>query len=121
MKFFTKYNRPVKTPEKNSGQIIVERAGYVSAKKRIEDMIDAGQRLVDYRKSEFDFPDGKDTGFNDPTRNSNFDLVDAHHLLDQIESKKKQEKKPEEKVKQEKPVSEPDSSKPGIGSGEAPK
>lgn len=74
-------------PEINSGKSLVEKAGYVSAKTRIENMILAGQRLVDYRKHQFDFPDGNiDEEFNDPTRMSNFDLADATQLQLQVEA-----------------------------------
>lgn len=68
-------------PEVNSGKTLVETAGYISAQKRIENMILAGQRLVDYRKQQFDFPDGKiDEFYDDPTRVANFDLADATQL-----------------------------------------
>lgn len=66
-------------PEKNSGKTLVETAGYISAQKRIENMILAGQHLVDFRKSQFDFPD-KDSindDFYDPTRSKNYDMADA--------------------------------------------
>lgn len=82
MKFNTKYNyEKYSQPEKNSGETLVEKAGYISAQKRIENMILAGQRLVDYRKSQFDFPDGEiDEDFNDPTRVKSFDLAEATEL-----------------------------------------
>ena len=53
--FNTPHNyKKVSEPEKNSGISLTEKAGYIPAKKRIEDMIFAGQRLSDYRKSQFD-------------------------------------------------------------------
>lgn len=79
IKFNTKFVRSKAAPEKNDGKSIVEKAGYVPAKKRIEDMIAAGQRLVDHRKAMYDYPDGiiPDDVQPDPTRAKNYDLADA--------------------------------------------
>lgn len=89
MVFTTPYkeNRFKTPPEENSGKTLVETAGYMSAQKRIENMILAGQRLVDYRKSQFDFPEGEiDESFEDPTRSPNFDLADASQIQIQAEA-----------------------------------
>lgn len=69
-------------PEKNSGVCGVDRLGYVSAQKRIENMIIAGQRLIQARREEFDFPPDVeiDESFIDPTRSLNFDPADATQL-----------------------------------------
>lgn len=69
----------VSKPEQNDGKSLVESAGYISAQKRIENMILAGQRLSDYRKSSYDFKPGQeiDDNFFDPTRKGNYDLADA--------------------------------------------
>ena len=53
---------------------LVEDAGYIPAKERIEEMIAAGQRLADYRKSRYDIPQGMEPSdeeieaLEDPTR-----------------------------------------------------
>ena len=87
MQFQTQYTHKSSPPEINSGKTLVERAGYISAQKRIENMILAGQRLVDYRKSQFDFEGDKiDFDFDDPTRNPNFDMADASQLKYQAEA-----------------------------------
>ena len=87
MQFQTQYTHKSSPPEINSGKSLVERAGYISAQKRIENMILAGQRLVDYRKSQFDFEGDKiDFDFDDPTRNPNFDMDDASQLKLQAEA-----------------------------------
>ena len=87
MIFSTKYSRTPTLPEANCGEKLVETAGYVPAKKRIEDMILAGQRLVDYRKSLYDFPDGEiDENASDPTRDLNFDMADATQLQMSLEA-----------------------------------
>ena len=66
-------------PEKNSGKTQVETAGYIPAQKRIENMILAGQRLVDFRKSQFDFEDHKsiDEDFMTLLESKNYDMADA--------------------------------------------
>ena len=57
MNFATHYKPNKCTPESNSGEIKVETAGYIPAQKRIENLINAGQRLKEFRESQFDFPD----------------------------------------------------------------
>lgn len=77
-KFNTKYDRQQSLPEKNSGKTKVETAGYVSPKRRIEALLNAGMRLQQARKENYDFPDGKiDHNFFDPTRRKDYDMVDA--------------------------------------------
>lgn len=76
--FNRKYNRQKAVPEKNSGKTKVETAGYVSPKRRIEALINAGMRLETSRRENYDFPDGKiDKDFYDPTRRKDYDMVDA--------------------------------------------
>lgn len=67
-----------KNPEKNNGPVLVERSGYFTTRQRIQNLLNAGQQLADYRKQIYDFENGEiDENFTDPTRNSNFDLADA--------------------------------------------
>nr|QJB18784.1 MAG: hypothetical protein [Microvirus sp.] len=70
-------------PEVNDGKSIVEDAGYIPAKTRIENMIFAGQRLAESRKENFDFQPGQDIdeSFYDPTRKKNFDLAEASQQM----------------------------------------
>lgn len=77
--FNTPYHRIyINKPEQNSGELKTERAGYIPAQKRIENLMLAGQRLVSSRKEMYDFPDGKiDEFYDDPTRKKNFDLAEA--------------------------------------------
>lgn len=78
MKFATQYERKRQAPEVNDGKTSVDRAGYISAQKRIENIMFAGQRLVQSRREMFDFEGDKfDPSFSDPTRNRNYDLADA--------------------------------------------
>jgi len=82
MKFATQYTPNKNIPEKNSGKKMIEKIGYIPAQKRIENLLLAGQRLKDFRDSQFDFPDEKsiDHDFFDPTRAKNFDLADASQM-----------------------------------------
>ena len=78
MNFQTHYSRTPAPPEINSGEKLVETAGYITAQQRIEAILNAGQRLVDFRKEQFDFTGNElDEDFFDPTRAKNFDRADA--------------------------------------------
>lgn len=88
------YKRPKKKPEINSGEIIVEKAGYIPAKQQIMNLINAGKRLLDYRREQYDFSDPKevDNEFEDPTRKGSFDLADASQITRSIEERAAMEK-----------------------------
>ena len=80
--FFTPYKRPNQYLESNNQETVVDRVGYMSAQKRIENMILAGQRLKDFRAEQFDFSSENEIDFDasDPTRRKNFDMADAFQL-----------------------------------------
>lgn len=81
MQFQTHYERTRSAPEKNSGICKVDRAGYISSQKRIENLINAGMRLVESRREQYDFPGNEfDPDFEDPTRSKNFDMADASQM-----------------------------------------
>ena len=64
----------------NSGEKLVETAGYIPAQKRIENLMLAGQRLVASRQALYDCQGGEefdDTIPFDPTRDPGYDLADA--------------------------------------------
>ena len=88
MMFQTPYNRKSSPPEINSGESQTEKAGYIPAKIRIENMMLAGQRLVAHRAEMYDFSDGKDIDetFSDPTRSKNFDMSDAFIMSEAIKN-----------------------------------
>lgn len=78
MQFATQFNRVRSAPESNDGKTSVDRAGYISAQKRIENIMFAGQRLIQSRREMYDFEgDQFDSSFSDPTRNKNYDMADA--------------------------------------------
>lgn len=81
MKFKTHYNFKEfpKTYELQCGNVLVERAGYVPSKQRIEEFMLAGRRLKEFRMSQYDFPDPNaiDPTVFDPTRKKGYDMADA--------------------------------------------
>ena len=82
------FKKPV--GEVNSGEVMVETAGYIPAKLRIEQIIDAGKRLVEYRKEQFDYNEGEEDMSPDiRTRSKSYDLADASQDLMIINSRKK--------------------------------
>lgn len=105
MKFYTQYERPEKkiNYEVNSGEVIVEAQGYISAKDRIEALLDAGMRLKEYRKSQFDFQfdEEPDPDFVDPTRSPGYDLADASRDMQILDQKVKNAKMESDKNKKE--------------------
>lgn len=114
---FTRYKRPKKTPEVNSGEIVTEAAGYIPADVQIQDMIAAGVRLGEYRREMYDFAADEEVpeDFIDPSRSPRADPVEveaaglavtekialAQKLLEQAEAERKaeEEKKAEEAAK----------------------
>jgi len=103
MEFRTSYSRTHSKGEPGGGQIVVERKGYISNKVRIENMMLAGQRLIDYRKEKYDFSDGEeiDEMFIDPTRKKSFDLAEATQLQFETEERLRQQKAYAEKLAKE--------------------
>ena len=92
MLFQTKYTHEKSPGEVNLGKNLVEKAGYIPAQARIENMILAGQRLIEHRKELYDFSDGKDIdeNFTDPTRSKNYDMSDAFLMSEAIKNNVRQ-------------------------------
>lgn len=86
MKFSTPWEREVLPDEINSGERLVETAGYVPIQAQIAQFINAGKRLQDYRNT-FDFDAGKPIpeDFIDPTKRKGFDIIDAQMVLNGIQ------------------------------------
>lgn len=89
MDFRTPYTAGDPTGEINSGELIVEIAGYISAETRINNLIRAGQRLEENRRAYYDYMPGDDINEDryDPTRDKDFDIVDAQNLSNAIKPK----------------------------------
>lgn len=79
---FSKESIKFSPPEQNTGERLIEKAGYIPAQRRIENLILAGQRLSDFRKEQFDFHEQKDIDedFYDPTRKKSLDLAEAFQM-----------------------------------------
>lgn len=87
MEFSTQFNViNHSTPEINSGEVMVETAGYIDSQTKIENMIFAGQRLEMSRSEDFDYND--DNVFDDenndmdidPTRYKGLDMAEASEI-----------------------------------------
>nr|WAE43501.1 MAG: hypothetical protein [Microviridae sp.] len=81
-------NTPHASPEINSGELLVETAGYVSAERRITEMIAAGHRLSDYRKENYDTEDSDEDIPIFPVRRPGFDMAEASMMLQDVETRK---------------------------------
>lgn len=85
IKFMTKYERPDIKGEFNSGESLVETAGYIPAERQIMQLIDAGKRLDSYNKSQYDFVSiDDDDGSVDPTRRLDYDMAEASQGLAEV-------------------------------------
>jgi len=86
--------------EKVDNTKLVEIAGYIPAKQRIENIMLAGKRLAEARSELYDFKPGEeiDENFSDPTRSPNFDMADASQINLALEQKKRSVKKQETSI-----------------------
>lgn len=107
MKFYDQFmNKPPSDEETNSGESLVEAAGYIPAEIQIMEMIQAGERLGEYRKEKYDYGSiEEDDGAIDPTRRLDYDLADASRDLANSErnlkiSEENAKKAADEKVKE---------------------
>jgi len=87
MKFFTEFERPEMCGEVLTDEVMVERSGYIPADQQILSMMEAGQRLGDYRRERYDYgPDDEDDGFIDPTRQG-LDLAEGQAIQEQVNAR----------------------------------
>jgi len=106
MEFKTKWNSIPTYSIPNSGEIKVEKAGYIPIRDQINQMLLAGRRLNEYRKEFYDSTNPRDDIDVDPTRSPDYDLADAFtdsHVLEEkfIESKKNRTEREKEDTKKE--------------------
>lgn len=83
MIFQTPFIKNERVGEVNSGEIMVERSGYVPAREQVESFIDSGKRLQDFRKGRYDMEPGykgDPEEVYDYTRDPNFDMADATQM-----------------------------------------
>lgn len=105
MFMYTKYERPAKMPEKNSGEILTEQ-NFLNTNQQINSMIRAGERLVMARQEEFDMLNGEEKFETFPTRNADFDMADASQIMLALDVKYQGEPEKEEIAKSDEPVPE---------------
>lgn len=76
--FNRKYDRIKQLPEKNSGKQRVELKGFITNEQRIQNIINAGNRLMVARSQQYDFAPGQPVDENaiDKTRNPGYDMAD---------------------------------------------
>lgn len=79
--------------EHNSGEILVEIGSYVPLEAQINDMILAGERLAEYRASEFDIPPGEEIpeDYLNPLHKWDFDVIDAAKFGNALQEKMRKE------------------------------
>jgi len=83
MNFKTQYNAVAAAPQSFAGAVSrTEKAGYLPAKKIIEQMVMAGLRLKAFREDHYDLgeQDEDDGESIDPTRSPGFDMADASQI-----------------------------------------
>lgn len=59
---------------------IVDRDGYRDTKTQVMEMINAGERLINFRRDEFEYEEETEDFEIDPTRVPDFDAIDAAKL-----------------------------------------
>jgi hypothetical protein len=97
MKFNLRFEQIIKDKgEVNNGENHIDMQGYIDTEQQVLGMIQAGQRLVDYRSSlyraragAYHFQDGETIpeDFIDPTLNPDYDLVDAQNDMKRLDEK----------------------------------
>jgi hypothetical protein len=93
MKFQTQYEMFGHELEKGSGEILVERAGYVPLHKKVRQLVEAGRRLQEYREG-YDFDDDNiDEDYYPETRRPGYDMADASMTQNSLDAEYKQKKR----------------------------
>ena len=89
---FTTYKKPVIPCEQNTGEILVETAGYIPRHKRIEALQMAGVRLQQFREASYMYPDNsiaeKDDGMPSDVFMDKLEAADAARELSSAVSEK---------------------------------
>lgn len=104
MKIYSVYDKPPFIKEKGGGVSEVETAGYIPAEVQIQDMLNAGRRLGEYRRERYDFGSDEEIpkDYYDPTRSPGFDMADASQLQQSVAARLR-ERAAQAAVLQEKP------------------
>lgn len=99
VEFYTQFRRPEKVYEKNTGERIVESAGYIPANVQITMMQQAGQKLKEWRMEQFDY--GPDdvidlSKVSMLTRNRGVDYAEVSEEKKEVEKRLKRAKEEKE-------------------------
>ena len=105
MFMYTKYERPAKMPEVNSGEILTEQ-NYLNTNQQINSMVRAGERLVLARQEEYDMLNGEEKFETFRTRDADFDMAEASQIMLALDEKFQGEQKTEEIAKSDESVQE---------------
>lgn len=102
--FNRKYARIKQLPEKNSGKQRVELKGFITNEQRIQNIINAGNRLMAARSQQYDFMPGQKVDENavDKTRNPGYDMADMSQDSMALAEKLQESKAAAEKAAAEK-------------------
>lgn len=89
---------------------IVDRDGYRDTKTQVMEMINAGERLINFRRDEFEYEEETEDFEIDPTRVPDFDAIDAAKLS-AMESKRLERLREQRKKEYEEKVKQPEAEK----------
>lgn len=122
--FISKYKNFKPQTEAMKPDTIVDPAGYVSPKKRIENLIRAGERLDQFRRENYDlgYEDEDDGTWEDPMRQPGLDLADVHRIRQAVRSRMQSASaKTEEEPKKDSEAMEKEATQPGADAAAPPK
>ena len=94
--YVTKQNYSQPNGLKCTDESKTEQTGWLPPQLQVQRLVDAGQRLDDYRKFVYDFqnmdeiPDSEVEQYIDPTRESDFDLSDITRIKREIRIREKE-------------------------------
>lgn len=123
MKFQTKWDREPHEKTKASKELLVNRAGYIPTHRKVQALLEAGRRLVEYREQSnggYDFEtDEIDETYYPETRRPGYDMADASMAQNALKSKY-DEKKRQAAVKAAEKASDKKNSEIGDHTAEKP-
>lgn len=82
-------------------EALVERAGYIPAKKQISNLLTAGEKLEEYRKKMYSNEPTPDSVTPDPTLRKDFGELEAHDLAKSVGGKLKKQAAEQKKAAEE--------------------
>ena len=116
--FYTQYKRPVKTYEYNSGEVLVERHSFISARDQFRALLQAGKRADLARGYDSDIQPDIDNLQYDPTRRRNYDLADYSADVAEVRRRLKEAKDAKIKAEQEAEIANDNNTSGSSGSSD---